>query len=92
MSLHQSEGADNVIETSNEGHLMAIDATIVDERSRFTLTERIKRMIPVEPNDVVTFYEDIQNDEIIFRIQHENTVLSLWKLKKMDLDNENNVF
>lgn len=71
-SMHQSNEVANAIEIPRGDSLITIDAITVDERSRFTLTKRIKRMIPVEPNDVVVFYKDNRNGKIILRIQHDN--------------------
>ena len=53
--------------------LITIDTTSVDDRSRLTLTRKIKKVLPVMPKDTITVYQDKYNKDLIVAIQHDES-------------------
>ena len=54
----------------NINRLIAIDTISVDDHSRLTLTRKIKKVLPILPNDTITVYQDRYNKDLFFAIQH----------------------
>ena len=52
--------------------LITIDTISVDDHSRLTLTRKLKKVLPILPNDTITVYQDRYNKDLIFSIQHES--------------------
>ena len=49
--------------------MISIDVISVDKQSRVTLTKKVKKVIPLEPGDNISIYQDIYNKNIILKVQ-----------------------
>jgi CheY-like chemotaxis protein len=54
----------------------------VDEHSRLTFTKRIKNVFPVNPGNSIVIYQDMTNNNLLFKVQRENEVSDIWIVKK----------
>jgi CheY-like chemotaxis protein len=50
--------------------LNPIDVILVDKQSRLTLTKKVKRAIPLNPEDKIAVYQDIYNKDIVLKVQY----------------------
>jgi hypothetical protein len=50
--------------------LNPIDVILVDKQSRLTLTKKVKRVIPLNPEDKIAVYQDIYNKDIVLKVQY----------------------
>lgn len=56
---------------NNKGQLTPIDILTVDSHSRITLTKKFKKIMPIEPSNKITVYQDHFSKSIVFEIQTE---------------------
>jgi CheY-like chemotaxis protein len=63
-------------------NLLVIDTLRVDEHSRITLSKRVKKVFPIQPNDVIVVSQDLVNDVLQFDIQRFNEIADTWIIKK----------
>ncbi len=66
-SSHYSFGSDTSFDNKR---LNPIDVLLVDKQSRLTLTKKVKRVIPLNPEDKVMVYQDIYNKDIVLKVQY----------------------
>jgi len=61
--------------------LLVVDCVLVDEHSRLTITKRIKKFLPIETGDLLAFYKNPKNDDIVLKVQRENQIVYSWYIK-----------
>lgn len=70
---------DNIVRGVNG--LLVIDSVMIDEHSRLTVTKRIKKFLPIETGDVLAFYKDPKNNDIVLKVQREDRIVYSWLVK-----------
>ena len=63
-------------------NLIVVGVVKVDEHSRLTFTKRIKNVFPVNPGNSIVIYQDMTNNNLLFKVQRENEVSDIWIVKK----------
>jgi CheY-like chemotaxis protein len=63
-------------------NLIVVGVVKVDEHSRLTFTKRIKNVFPVDPGNSIVIYQDMTNNNLLFKVQRENEVSDIWIVKK----------
>ncbi len=63
--------------------LVSIDNLRVDNNSRVTFTRRIKTVLPVQPDDIVSVYQNRDYSNIIFNIQRMEKTIDTWVCKRI---------
>jgi CheY-like chemotaxis protein len=64
----------------NNSFLTPIDILTVDKNSRLTLTKKLKKFIPLNPEDNIIVYQDTYNKTIVLKVQQEETIVDNWIL------------
>ena len=68
-------------------HKQIVIGTIkVDEHSRLTLSKKIKTVFPIYPGDTIVVYQDLINDDLLFKVQRLNEVSDTWLIKRQSND------
>lgn len=60
----------NLENSFHNKRLNPIDVLLVDKQSRLTLTKKVKRIIPLNPEDKIAVYQDIYNKDIVLKVQY----------------------
>ena len=63
-------------------NLIVVGVIKADEHSRLTFTKRIKSVFPVFPGNTIVIYQNPVTNELLFKVQHNNTVSDTWIVKK----------
>jgi CheY-like chemotaxis protein len=63
-------------------NLIVVGVIKADEHSRLTFTKRIKSVFPVYPGNTIVIYQNPVTNELLFKVQHNNTVSDTWIVKK----------
>jgi CheY-like chemotaxis protein len=72
-----------ITNTSNiHNSITPIDILVVDKYSRLTLTKKIKKIIPLNPEDKITFYQDPFTKNIVLKVQQGERVVDDWVLTR----------
>ena len=81
----------------NNTRFTPIDILTIDKNSRLTLTKKVKKILPLNPEDEIMVYQDTFNKNILLKVQHnESATVSNWILTKIKenlkyMDNNENV-
>ncbi len=75
----------NILNSNNS--ITPIDILVVDKYSRLTLTKKIKQVIPLNPEDKITFYQDPFTKSIILKVQQGEKVVDNWVLTRTKSNN-----
>jgi len=67
-------------------NLIVVGVIKADEHSRLTFTKRIKSVFPVFPGNTIVIYQNPVTNELLFKVQHNNTVSDTWIVKKKTYD------
>jgi CheY-like chemotaxis protein len=74
---------DSTINTSNDHNTITpIDILVVDKYSRLTLTKKVKKIIPLSPEDKIIFYLDPYTKNILLKVQQGEKVVDDWVLTR----------
>lgn len=79
-----SDRATSVTSNNRYNKLTAIDTVKIDERSRFTFTKKIKKLFPIEPDDIIEVYQDRENGQVLLNFQRSGTITNSWIVKRID--------
>ena len=63
-------------------NLIVVGVIKADEHSRLTFTKRVKSVFPVFPGNTIVIYQNPVTNELLFKVQHNNTVSDTWIVKK----------
>ncbi|MGN6348453.1 MAG: response regulator [Candidatus Nitrosocosmicus sp.] len=66
----------------NKDRLSPIDVLTVDKHSRLTLTKKVKKIIPLNPENKIIVYQDTSTKNILLKVQNEETTVDSWILTK----------
>lgn len=66
----------------NKDRLSPIDVLTVDKHSRLTLTKKVKKIIPLNPENKIIVYQDTSTKNILLKVQDEETTVDSWILTK----------
>ena len=68
--------------TFDVSNLIVVGVIKADEHSRLTFTKRVKSVFPVFPGNTIVIYQNPINNELLFKVQHNNVVTDTWIVKK----------
>lgn len=66
----------------NKDRLSPIDVLTVDKHSRLTLTKKVKKIIPLNPENKIIVYQDTSTKNILLKVQDDETTVDSWILTK----------
>ncbi len=66
----------------SDTNLIVVGTIKVDEHSRLTFSKRIKTVFPIFPGDTVVVYQELSNNELIFKVQRHNEISDTWIVKR----------
>lgn len=74
----------------DKDRLSPIDILTVDKHSRLTLTKKVKKIIPLSPNNKITVYQDTSTKNILLKIQDDENTIDSWIITKNKDNTTNN--
>jgi FixJ family two-component response regulator len=68
----------------NLNNKIVVGTIKVDDHSRLTLSKKIKSVFPIEPEDTIVVYQDLINNDLLFRVQRHNEIIDTWTVKRQN--------
>ncbi len=83
MHFNASKKTEENIFNSIRHTLISIDNLKVDNNSRITFTRRIKTILPVQSEDIISVYQNKDCSNVIFNIQRREKIIDTWICKRI---------
>jgi hypothetical protein len=66
----------------NINNQIVVGTIKVDEHSRLTLSKKIKTVFPIFPGDTIVVYQDLINNNLLFKVQRNDEISDTWIIKR----------
>jgi len=90
------EDQNNEVPTYNDiafdnNRLALLDTVTVDDHTRLTITRSLKKILNIEPKDIIIIYQDKYNKDLLFKIQRDSRIIDTLIIKRNHYRNNTSV-